>query len=187
MSRIGRQPIPIPDRVKVAVDRGTVAVEGPLGKLEHRLPPGITCETVSDGRFLTVKRASDAKRHRELHGLTRTLINNMIIGTTQGYRKDLEIHGIGYSVRLEGDALLLQVGFANTIRLQVPDGIKAEVLQPTNPGRLAVSGCDKQRVGDFAARIRAVRPPEPYQGKGIRYAGEAIRRKAGKAFAATAG
>ena len=187
MSRIGKQPVVIPDKVKVSLASDRVTVEGPLGRLEHVLPSGITCEVDSDKKVLTVQRASDAKPHRELHGLTRTLINNMVVGVTEGYRKDLEIVGIGYSVRQEGESLAFQVGFANTVRLTVPQGIKIEVLQATNPGRLAVSGCDKQQVGQFAARIRAVRPPEPYQGKGIRYAGEQIRRKAGKAFAGAGG
>jgi len=182
MSRIGKQPIPVPDKVKVTLDGSFVSVEGPLGRLEHRLPVGIAAEMDSKSQQVLVKRASDAKPHRQLHGLERTLINNMIVGVTQGYRKELEIIGVGYNVKMDGKALVFQVGFANDVRRDVPDGITAEVLQPTNPGRLAVTGCDKQAVGEFAARIRAVRPPEPYQGKGIRYAGEEVRRKAGKAF-----
>lgn len=185
MSRVGRQIIPVPDGVKVSLQGDTVAVEGALGRLEHRLPHGITCETDAEKKEVRVNRASNSKPHRELHGLTRTLINNMVVGVAQGYRKDLDIVGIGYTAKLQDNALVLQVGFANTIALDVPEGIKVEILQPTNPGRIAVSGCDKQRVGQFAARIRSVRPPEPYQGRGIRYAGEAVRRKAGKAFVGT--
>ena len=186
MSRVGRQPIPVPDKVKLTIDGSRVAVEGPLGRLERHVSPGISVEFDAEKKQLIVKRASDAKPYRECHGLERTLINNMVLGVTEGYRKELEIIGIGYSVRQNGNALAFQVGFANTIELEIPEGIKAEVLQATNPGRLAVSGCDKQQVGQFAARIRAIRPPEPYQGKGIRYAGETIRRKAGKTFVGTA-
>jgi len=182
MSRVGMQPIVVPDAVKLTIADREVTVTGPLGTLRHRLPDGIACAWDAEKGVLRVERASDLKRHRELHGLTRTLIHNMVVGVTQGYRKELEIVGIGYSVRKEGNALSFQVGFANTVRLELPEGIQVEVLQPTNPGRLAISGCDKQQVGQLAARIRAIRPPEPYQGKGIRYAGEQIRRKAGKAF-----
>jgi len=185
MSRIGKQPIAVPDNVKVALHGSFVSVEGPLGRLEHRLAIGITAEMDAGKKQLLVKRASDAKPHRERHGLERTLINNTIIGVTQGYRKELEIVGVGYNAKKDGNVLELQVGFANVVRLDIPEGIQAEVLQPTNPARLGVSGCDKQQVGQYAARIRAVRPPEPYQGKGIRYAGEEIRRKAGKAFVGT--
>jgi len=185
MSRIGKQPIAVPEKVEVTIADGSVTVKGPLGTLSHRLPDGITCAWDAAKRVLRVERASDAKRFRELHGLTRTLINNMVIGVTQGYSKELEVVGVGYSVRKEGNALNFQVGFANTVRVELPQGIQAEVLQPTNPGRLVVRGCDKQQVGEMAARIRAIRPPEPYQGKGIRYAGEQVRRKAGKAFVGT--
>ena len=187
MSRIGKQPIPVPDKVKVSLDGSFVTVEGPLGKQEHRMPIGITAEVDTENKQVVVSRVSDAKPHRELHGLERTLIANMVIGVTDGYKKELEIIGIGYSAKLAGATLELGVGFANTIVLDIPDGLKVEVLQPTNPGRLAVSGCDKQAVGQLAARIRAVRPPEPYQGKGIRYAGEEVRRKAGKAFVGAGG
>ena len=182
MSRIGKQPVEIPDTVKVSRNGSEITVEGPLGRLEFRLADGITAELEAGEKRLLVRRASDSKPHRELHGLSRTLINNMVVGVTAGYKKELEIHGIGYNVRLDGERLAFQVGFANVVALAVPEGIKAEVVTPTNPGRLAIGGCDKQQVGQFAARIRAIRPPEPYQGKGIRYTGEAIRRKAGKAF-----
>jgi len=182
MSRVGKQPIPLPEDVKVGIEGGLVRVEGPLGRLEHRLPEGIRCEMDEGAKCLLVRRASDSKAHKMLHGLSRTLIHNMVVGVKQGYRKELEIVGIGYNVRIERNAVVLQVGFANSVRLPIPEGLKAEVIQAANPGRLAVTGCDKQQVGQFAARIRSVRPPEPYQGKGIRYVGEVIRRKAGKAF-----
>lgn len=185
MSRIGRQPIAIPDSVKLTRNGDEVAVEGPLGQLRLRLPDGITGELDNERKQFLVKRATNSKRHRALHGLERTLVQNMVIGVTEGYKKELEIIGIGYSATLAGNTIAFQVGYANTVSLEVPEGIKVEVLQPTNPGRVVVSGCDKQQVGQFAARIRAIRPPEPYQGKGIRYAGEAVRRKAGKAFVGT--
>jgi len=182
MSRIGRQPIAVPESVKLKREGPVLAVEGPLGKLSHRLPAGIDAEYEAESRRISVTRASDAKRHRELHGLTRTLIQNMITGVTEGYKKELEVVGIGYSVSLEGRRLALQIGYAHPVHVTIPDGVKVEVTSPTNPGRLVVSGCDKQLVGEAAARIRAVKPPEPYLGKGIRYAGEVVRRKAGKAF-----
>ena len=182
MSRIGKQPIPVPDKVKVAVDGSVVKVEGPKGALEHRVPVGITVALSEDGKEVCVARVSDAKPHRELHGLTRTLIGNMVIGVTEGYKKDLELHGIGYSIKPVEKGLEFEIGLANKITLDLPDGIAVDVVEPTNPGRLVVTGCDKQAVGEFAARIRAVKPPEPYLGKGFRYVGEEVRRKAGKAF-----
>lgn len=184
MSRVGKKPISLPDKVKVSVEGNRVVVEGPLGRLEYALPSGLSAEVKADENTLLVQRASDAKLQRQLHGLARTLISNMMTGVTEGYTKSLDIIGIGYSAKKDGNALTLQVGFANAIVLPIPDSLKVEVLQPTNPGRVSVSGCDKQQVGQFAARIRAARPPEPYQGKGVRYAGEQIRRKAGKAFVA---
>ena len=182
MSRVGKQPIPIPDKVKVSSEGNLVTVEGPLGRLDLTLVSGITAEVDAARKQIIVRRASEDKTHRMLHGLERTLVNNMVLGVTKGYRKDLEIHGVGYSARLEGASLQLELGFANVVKLDVPKGIKVEVAQPTNPARLAVSGCDKQQVGQFAAHIRHIRPPEPYQGKGVRYVNEVIRRKAGKAF-----
>ena len=182
MSRIGKQPIVLPDKVKAGIAGSTVAIEGPLGRLERVLNPGISCAADETGRRLTISRASDAKELRMIHGLERTLVNNMVIGVTKGYRKELEIVGVGYNVRLDAAVLSLEVGFSNPVRLTVPKGIKVEVTQPTNPGRLVISGCDKHDVGQFAAVVRHTRPPEPYQGKGIKYAGEVIRRKAGKAF-----
>ena len=186
MSRIGRQPVPVPDNVKVTLNGSDVSVEGPLGKLERRVTHGITCEMDTEKKQIVVSRVSDAKPYRERHGLERTLINNMVIGVTQGYKKELEIVGIGYNVKPVEQALEFQLGFANAVTVQIPEGLKAEVIQPTNPGRIAVTGCDKQQVGQLAARIRSIRPPEPYLGKGIRYSDEVIRRKAGKAFVGTA-
>jgi len=186
MSRIGKQPVPVPDNVKVALNGSDIRVEGPLGKLEHRVTHGITCEMDTERKQIIVGRVSDAKPYRERHGLERTLINNMVIGVTQGYKKELEIIGIGYNVKPVDQGLEFQLGFANAVSIQIPEGLKAEIIQPTNPGRIALTGCDKQQVGHVAARIRALRPPEPYLGKGIRYSGETVRRKAGKALAGTA-
>lgn len=182
MSRIGRQPIVIPEGVKLTRSGCELTVEGALGKLTHRLPEGISAEYEAEAKQVLVKRATEQKRHRALHGLTRTLIANMVVGVTQGYAKELELVGIGYSVKLEGKRLALQLGYANTVYVDFPGTVKVEVTSPTNPGRLVVRGCDKQQVGDLTARIRALKPPEPYQGKGFRYLGEVIRRKAGKAF-----
>jgi large subunit ribosomal protein L6 len=185
MSRIGKQPVALPEKVKATVNGAKVLIEGPLGRLERILAGGITCEFDQAKRQLLLKRASDGKQHRMLHGLERSLVRNMVRGVTEGYKKDLEVVGIGYSVKLEGVVLNLELGFANTIKLDVPKGIKVEVTQPTNPGKLSISGADKQLVGHFSALVRAARPPEPYQGKGVKYSDEVIRRKAGKAFAGT--
>ena len=187
MSRIGKLPVPIPDKVKVRIQGNSVTVEGPLGTLERKLNNGITAEVDEAKRQIIVKRASESKPQRMLHGLERSLVNNMVLGVTKGYRKDLEIVGIGYSVKSEGGAVTLDVGFSNAVRLPIPQGIKIEVLQATNPGRMGISGADKQMVGQFAASLRAVRPPEPYQGKGIKYSDEVVRRKAGKAFVGAGG
>ncbi len=187
MSRIGQQAIAVPDGVKVAEQKGRVTVEGPQGKLDYELPDGIGMEHDAEKKEIRLSRASDSKPHRELHGLARSLVRNMVVGVSEGYRKSLEVIGIGYNVKLEGSNVALQVGLANTVILPVPAGIKVNVEQATNPGKLTVSGCDKQMVGEFAARIRAARPPEPYQGKGVRYADEQVRRKAGKAFVGAGG
>jgi len=187
MSRIGKMPVAIPDRVTVQIKGSTVTVEGPLGKLERKLNNGISAELDEAKRQVLLKRASESKPHRMLHGLERSLVNNMVLGVTKGYRKELEIVGIGYSVKAEGNAVVLDVGFSNAVRMPVTQGIKIEVLQATNPGKLGISGADKQMVGQFAASLRGVRPPEPYQGKGIKYSDEVVRRKAGKAFVGAGG
>ena len=183
MSRIGKRPIPIPSGVSVSIDGVRVQVKGPRGVLERSFHPDM--EIVlreSDGRKeLAVKRPTDQPRHRALHGLTRALLANMVTGVTTGFRKELEIEGTGYRAELQGKALVLYVGFSHPVRIEPPAGISFSV---DRSGRLvAVEGADKELVGLMAARIRAVRPPEPYLGKGIRYAGEQIRRKAGKAGA----
>jgi large subunit ribosomal protein L6 len=176
MSRVGRKPIPIPKGVRVEKSNGVIKVSGPKGELTARVHPRIEVEISSDQ--ILVKRKSDARIDKALHGLWRALINNMIVGVTEGYTKKLEIVGIGYRAELKGKALVLYLGYSHPIIFIPPDGVKIEVPQPTN---IVVSGIDKQLVGQVAAKIRSFRPPEPYKGKGIRYEGEVIRMKAGKA------
>ena len=175
MSRIGRRPIPIPPGVDVHISQGLVRVSGPKGQLELKVHPSMIVQRV-DGT-IQVQRPSDDRFFKQLHGLYRTLIANMVQGVTEGFRKDLEIHGVGYRAALEGKTLVLNVGYSHPVRIEPPPGISFVVESPT---RIAVLGIDKQLVGEVAAQIRRVRPPEPYQGKGIRYVGEVIRRKAGK-------
>jgi len=175
MSRIGRQPIPIPEGVTVDVKPGAVLVKGPKGELSQTVNSEITVEE-GEGA-LTVARRTNRGEHRALHGLTRSLIANMVVGVTAGFEKRLEIQGVGYRARLQGKALELSVGFSHPVSVQAPEGIEFEVPQPT---QVIVRGIDKQQVGELAARIRRVRPPEPYKGKGIRYEGEYVRRKVGK-------
>ncbi len=176
MSRIGKRPIPIPPGVTVEIADGLVRVRGPKGELELKVHPKMIVQQV-DGTVL-VQRPSDERFFKQLHGLYRTLIANMVQGVTEGFRKDLEIHGVGYRAALEGKTLVLNVGYSHPVRIEPPPGITFVVESPT---RIGVLGIDKQLVGEVAAQIRRVRPPEPYQGKGIRYVGEVIRRKAGKA------
>ncbi|RLC68166.1 MAG: 50S ribosomal protein L6 [Chloroflexi bacterium] len=178
MSRIGRMPIPLPEGVRVDIKGSQVAVTGPKGSLSREFHPDMTIE-LEDG-MLKVKRPTDQRHHRALHGLTRALLNNMVIGVTDGFQKQLEVHGVGYRVDLQGDgSLLLQLGFSHPVRVAPPDGIQFEVEARTKV--ITVSGIDKELVGQTAAAIRAWRPPEPYKGKGIRYVGEHVRQKAGKA------
>ncbi len=176
MSRVGRKPMPIPKGVRVEKSNGVIKVSGPKGELTAQVHPRIEVEISSDQ--ILVKRKSDARIDKALHGLWRALINNMIVGVTEGYTKKLEIVGIGYRAELKGKALVLYLGYSHPIIFIPPDGVKIEVPQPTN---IVVSGIDKQLVGQVAAKIRSFRPPEPYKGKGIRYEGEVIRMKAGKA------
>jgi len=176
VSRIGKMPVEIPSGVEVKVEGQTVTVRGPKGTLTQEFHPDMVIAL--EGNTLTVQRPSDEKNHRALHGLTRSLIANMIEGVTKGYQKNLEITGVGYRAALQGNKLVLSMGFSHPVEFEPEPGIEFEVPAPT---RISVKGIDKQLVGEIAARIRAVRPPEPYLGKGIRYAGEHIRRKAGKA------
>jgi len=176
MSRIGRLPIPVPGGVDVTIAGRSITVTGPKGTLSRVLHPDMVVSR-EDGD-LVVARPSEDKVHRQLHGLTRTLVANMVIGVTAGYRKGLEITGVGYRAQKVGEKLQLNLGYSHSIELDPPKGITFEVDTPT---RLAVLGIDKELVGQVAARVRAARKPEPYKGKGVRYAGEQIRRKAGKA------
>ncbi len=177
MSRIGRAPIPVPSGVTVVVDGDSVTVTGPQGTLARRLPEGITIS--QDGDTLVVARPDDERRHRALHGLTRSLVANMVTGVTQGYTKELEIVGVGYRAQAKGpNALELSLGFSHPVNVAAPEGISFEVPVPT---RVIVKGVDKEMVGQTAADIRKIRKPEPYKGKGVRYAGERVLRKAGKA------
>ncbi|AXO36789.1 50S ribosomal protein L6 [Micromonospora chalcea] len=177
MSRIGRKSIPVPAGVDITIDGRTVKVKGPKGELSHVLAEPITAERGEDGE-LHVNRPNDERKAKELHGLSRTLVANMIVGVTEGYRKSLEIAGTGYRVTAKGKDLEFALGFSHPVLVQAPDGITFTVEKPT---LFHVAGIDKQQVGEVAANIRKIRPPEPYKGKGVKYQGEVIRRKAGKA------
>ena len=176
MSRIGKNPVPVPSGVEAVVDGLHVRVSGPKGALESTMPVGVAIRS-AEGEIV-VERSGDSPTERSRHGLVRTLIANMVTGVTQGYRITLDMVGVGYRAALKGKDLELQVGFSHPVQIVAPDGITFEVPAPT---RIVVSGIDKQLVGQIAANIRRVRPPEPYKGKGIRYEGEVVRRKAGKA------
>lgn len=179
MSRIGKQPVPIPAGVKVSLNNGTVRVEGPKGKLEQAVHPNMKVET--DGKEVKVARPNDERQNRALHGLTRALINNMVVGVTKGYERRLKIEGVGYQAAMKGKGVELTVGFANRILHTPPDGVTVAVPDPTT---IVVAGADKHAVGQFAANVRASKKPEPYKGKGIRYENEVVRRKEGKSFTA---
>ena len=187
MSRIGKLPVKIPGGVKVECSGGKVTVSGPLGTLSMAVRPEVTCSYDPDAAELCVTRENDERLARALHGTTRALIANMVNGVTEGYAKSLKIFGTGYNVKQQGTELLLQVGYANTVAVAIPDGITVEIKTPAargndSPAELTVKGPDKCVVGQLAATIRSVRKPEPYLGKGIRYADEQIKRKVGKAF-----
>jgi len=175
MSRIGKVPIPIPEKVQVEVKGDVVSVKGPRGSLIHRLPPEVRVE-IEDGQ-IWVRRGDDGRKARSLHGLNRTLIANMVHGVTEGFEKRLEIVGVGYRANLQGRMLQLSLGYSHPVLYPIPEGIEIEVEGQT---KIIVKGIDKQRVGQVAAEIRALRKPEPYKGKGIRYVDERVRRKAGK-------
>ncbi len=176
MSRIGRLPIPVPSGVEVEIAGRAVTVRGPKGTLQHTVVPPISVARGDDGA-LVLTRPDDENRSRALHGLSRTLVANMVHGVTEGYEKRLEIQGVGYRAQLKGKNLELALGYSHPIQLDAPEGIDFEVPQPTE---VVVKGIDKQLVGETAARIRKRRPPEPYKGKGVRYAGEQVSRKVGK-------
>ena len=176
MSRIGRMPITVPAGVTVTVAEGNVVnVKGPKGELTRALSAEMTIN--QEGNLITVTRPSDEKAHRSLHGLTRTLLNNMIVGVTDGYKKELDVNGVGYRVAKDGKNLVMNIGFSHQVIMPEIEGITIEV---PGPNKIIISGCDKQAVGQFAAEVREKRPPEPYKGKGIKYVDEVIRRKVGK-------
>jgi large subunit ribosomal protein L6 len=179
MSRIGRKPIAVPANVKVAVDGRVVSAEGPKGKLAWEFRPELSVEHDAAAKTLTVSRSSDARLSRALHGLTRAVLQNMMVGVTQGYEKRLELVGVGYIAALQGQVLQLRVGLANELQVPIPEGLKVACPDQQH---VVVQGIDKQLVGQFAASVRALRKPEPYKGKGIRYLGEQVRRKQGKAM-----
>jgi large subunit ribosomal protein L6 len=177
MSRIGRKPIPIPQNVQVEISEGNfVKVKGPLGELERTFHPLVSVKKV-DGQIV-VERANDEKFTKALHGLTRALINNMVLGVTQGFEKRLELQGTGYRARVQGNKLVLELGFSHPVELDIPTGLTVTVQDNT---KISVKGIDKELVGQFSAIIRRIRPADPYKGKGVRYEGEKIRQKAGKA------
>jgi large subunit ribosomal protein L6 len=176
MSRIGKRPIPLPDKVKVTIEGSQVTVKGPKGELSRVLTPQVSVAQESD--TLTVSRVNESRLARQRHGLSRTLVANMVEGVSQGFVKRLELVGVGYRAQVQGKNLILNVGYSNPVTIEPPEGIQVAVENNTN---VIVSGIDKEVVGNIAARIRAVRPPEPYKGKGIRYSGEFVRRKVGKA------
>ena len=178
MSRIGRLPVPVPSGVDVSIDGQAVTVKGPKGQLQHLVAAPITVARSTEGT-VEVKRPNDERQSRSLHGLTRTLINNMVLGVTVGYEKKLEIHGTGYRVAVKGRDLEFALGYSHSITVKAPEGISFIVENPT---RFAVQGIDKQLVGEIAANIRKLRKPDPYKGKGIRYRDEVVRRKVGKAI-----
>ncbi len=193
MSRIGKQPVPLPSGVKVALEDGKLRISGPLGEIEQAVDPRLRVTVDEAQRALRVERLADDRQAKALHGLLRSTIANMVAGVTKGYVRGIQVVGVGYTAKLDGNVLVLQIGYANDVRVPIPAGLK---LDPPETGNVFVSGVgsvpcatvrirgvDKQKVGEFAAQVRRIKPPEPYRGKGIRYEGEEIRRKAGKAFA----
>lgn len=192
MSRIGKKPIPLPSGVKIDVQGSRVSVTGTKGTLSFEHPDGVSVQHDAATRTLIVTRAADTARHRAFHGLTRALLNNMVVGVTQGYQRNMEIYGTGYNCAVSGSTLELNVGFSHPVRLPIPAGVQVKVEVPAargdeTPAKLTVEGIDKQVVGQFARDVKDARKPEPYKGKGVRYQGEQIRRKAGKAFAGAGG
>ena len=180
MSRIGKQPVQVPAGVKVQIVDRTITVEGPLGKLQWEYRPEVSAAYDDQAKTIVVTRRDDQRQSRALHGLTRALIANMVVGVTSGYEKRLEIHGVGYLAAMQGQVLQLRVGLANELQVPIPDGLNVTIPDQQH---IVIQGIEKQKVGHFAASVRALRKPEPYKGKGIRYLGEAVRRKQGKAMA----
>lgn len=178
MSRIGKRPIPIPDKVTVNIQGRQVKVKGPKGELDRTLTEQVSVE--QEGNLIKVLRRDDSRLARQRHGLSRTLVANMVEGVSQGYTKQLEIQGVGYRAQMQGKTLVLNVGYSHPVEIEPPEGIQLDVPKESRGLQILVSGIDKEIVGNVAAKIRAVRPPEVYKGKGIRYQGEFVRRKAGK-------
>jgi large subunit ribosomal protein L6 len=176
MSRTGKKPVPVPDNVEVRIDGRHIAVKGPKGELSRELPPEMIIE--QEAGWIHVKRPTDSPQHRALHGLTRTLIDNMVLGVTEGYSRNLELVGVGYKAAMQGTKLVLNVGFSHPVEFEPGEDMEIEVPAPT---KIVVKGIDKQAVGNLAAVIRKTYPPEPYKGKGIRYENENVRQKVGKA------
>ena len=192
MSRVGKKPISVPDAVKVSVSERTVNVEGPKGKLSWTHRPEVTVNYDQASKTVSVERRNDERLCRALHGTTRTLVANMIEGCEKGYEKALEVYGVGYGVQVQDKTVSLTVGYSQPRQFDIPEGVEVTIQTPqargdTEPAKFSVSGADKQAVGEFAARLRKARPPEPYKGKGVRYAGEYVRRKVGKAFGGVVG
>jgi large subunit ribosomal protein L6 len=183
MSRIGKQPVTIPGGVKVQLANGTLRVEGPKGKLELTYHKNMNVKVDDAKKAILVERPDNERQNRALHGLTRSLINNLVLGVTKGYEKRLKIEGIGYQARMDKKSVVLTVGYANPVTMTPPEGVTVTL---PDPNTIVITGADKQKVGQFAAEVRRVRPPEPYKGKGIRYENEVVRRKEGKAFASGA-
>ena len=175
MSRIGRAPIDLPAGVDVKIDGQHITVKGAKGTLEMDVHPNMT--VTQEGNVLQVTRPNDLKENRSLHGLTRSLVHNMVVGVSEGFKKTLDVNGVGYRVAMEGKKLVMNIGFSHQVTMEAPEGIAIEV---PNPNQIVISGADKQLVGQFAAEVREKRPPEPYKGKGIKYSDEVIRRKVGK-------
>ena len=191
MSRLGRKPIAVPKGVEVKIDGQHVSVKGPLGALEHELPDVLEIEHDEEGGQIRIVCAGETKQAKAFHGLHRSLVANMVEGVSTGFSKQLEIHGVGYNIQLKGKELVLQIGFCHPVEMRIPEGLEVEIqqnaAQPDRPALFTIKGADKQALGQFAAEIRKVRPPEPYKGKGIRYVGEHVRRKVGKALAGLQG
>jgi large subunit ribosomal protein L6 len=183
MSRIGRLPVAVPKEVELKTQAETLKLKGPMGELSQRFHPSVRFEFDSGNRLLRINVAEEGPKGKALLGLSRTLAANAVEGVTKGYSREMEIHGLGYNAKLQGKELVLSVGYINPVHLTIPQGLKVEITQPTNPARFIIKGVDKQLVGQFAATVRAVRKVEPYKGKGIRYKDEVVRKKAGKAFA----
>lgn len=183
MSKIGRKPVEIPDGVDIHVDGSAVKVKGPKGSIEQRLHPDIKVRVDRAAKRVFVERPSDSRKHKALHGLVRAIVNNMVIGVTKGYEKKLEINGVGYNAKVQGNDLIMALGYSHDVVMAIPAGLKVTCPNPTS---ITIYGVDKHLVGQFAANVRSKRPPEPYNQKGIKYSDEVIRKKAGKTFVSTA-